>query len=211
MRTLLEAAKEVLKTAHAWLGDLSAKKAAEVAWANGDEVEFLSALGQLQASVHITELVETASLKEIPEDLVKGLAIPETERVICDELYIKDALKLLGEHGIDGFAGVVQERVSHLIKVLCYYGEARAAAEAKKEDGGAGKVMKWFAALPPDKTDDLIERLDETIHELFATQASAVNNAGIEEQVKCVFEQCGNKAWRVLGETWDEWEFEVEP
>lgn len=87
---------------------------------------------------------------------------------------------------------------------------ARLQLERTNRKPDVDKVMKWFQTLSPEKADILIEQLDETIHELFATQAEAVNNAGIEEQVKTVFEQCGDRAWDVLGATWDEWEFEVE-
>lgn len=69
------------------------------------------------------------------------------------------------------------------------------------------KVIKWFNTLSYPTQDKRIEQLDETVHDLYSNLASAVNNAGLEEQLKFVFEQCGDKAWTVLGQTWDEWRF----
>jgi len=53
----------------------------------------------------------------------------------------------------------------------------------------------------------VVERFDETVHELYGNLASAVNNVGIEAQLKFIFEQCGDQAWDWLGCALGEWEF----
>ena len=57
------------------------------------------------------------------------------------------------------------------------------------------KVLSWFNTLSYPKQDNVVERLDETVHELYGNLASAVNNVGIEAQLKFIFEQCGDQAW----------------
>lgn len=69
------------------------------------------------------------------------------------------------------------------------------------------KVLKWFDTLSYPKQDNVVECLDETIHKLYGNLASAVNNAGVEAQLKFIFQQCGEKAWDELGRALDEWEF----
>ena len=71
------------------------------------------------------------------------------------------------------------------------------------------KVLVWFDKPPNSKQDKVIERLDESVHGLYSVLASAVNNAGIEEQIRFIFEQCGDKAWLELGRALDEWEFKI--
>ena len=62
--------------------------------------------------------------------------------------------------------------------------------------------------MTPDETIEDRERYqDETVHELYGNLASAVNNVGIEAQLKFIFEQCGDQAWDWLGCALDKWEF----
>lgn len=144
------------------------------------------------------------------EEAVTG-DVPANEQLLLmlTPVETKSLLRLL-DAAMTCFAGSAGGVLHPLRDRILVANEAhQASKQPLTGEPGVAKVIRWFESLSYPTQDKRVEQLDETIHELFATQASAVNNAGIAEQVKFVFEECGDKAWNVLGETWDEWEFKA--
>jgi hypothetical protein len=123
------------------------------------------------------------------------------------ELHHEEAKALLNllDAAMSCFAGYPSGVLHRLRECLAVEDEKRYPSHEADID----KVIKWFETLSYPTQDKRVEQLDETIQDLHGNLASVVNNAGVAEQVKFVFEQCGDKAWEVFGQTWDEWEFKT--
>lgn len=100
---------------------------------------------------------------------------------------------------------------AHLQKALRKLHEVAEGKMQKRSDllleENINKVERWLISL--DRTEHIKaqEALDETVHDLYDNLASQINNQGAHDQIKFVFEQCGDKAWDEFGRTWDQWEW----